>query len=62
MQIEFYSTKTVTCTYINTSDVVETETWLKFRDETETETSSKTPRPRPRLESSNLCILSKIFF
>jgi len=33
------------------SDVVETatfetETWLKFRDETETETSSKTPRPR----------------
>jgi len=33
-----------------TFDVVETvtfetETWLKFRDETETETSSKTPRP-----------------
>ena len=34
------------------SDVVaavtsETETWLKFRDETETETLSKKPRPRP---------------
>ena len=37
------------------SDVVETETWLKFRDETET--SSETPRletwsSRPRLETS----------
>jgi len=39
---------------IPTSDVVETvtfetETWLKFRDETET--SSKTPRSRPRRET-----------
>jgi len=39
---------------VNTSDVVETvtfetETWLKFRDETET--SSKTPRLRSRLET-----------
>ena len=57
------------------SDVVETETfetetWLKFRDETETDTSSKTPRPRlvtwnsrprPRLETrENLCILPNL--
>jgi len=52
---------------IISSDVVETvtfetETWLKFRDETET--SSKTPRletwsSKPRLQ--NLCILPKFF-
>ena len=44
------------------SDVVETETWLKFLDETET--SSKTPRPRLEVRDrgsrlQNLCILQK---
>jgi len=51
--------------YISNSDVVktvtfETETWLKFRDETET--SSKSPRLEVRdrdLRLQNLCILPK---
>jgi len=33
-------------TWLKFRDETEIDTWLKFRDETETETSSKTPRPR----------------
>jgi len=61
------------CSTVFTSEVVkivtfETETWLKFRDETETDTSSKTPRPRLEVRDrdrdsklQNLCILPKFF-
>jgi len=63
------------CSIVFTSEVVkivtfETETWLKFRDETETDTSSKTPRPRletwssrprPRLKTSKFVHFAEIF-
>jgi len=41
-------------TWLKFRDETEIDTWLKFRDETETETSSKTPRPRLETWSSRL--------